>query len=96
MTNSPKTQPPDTFRPLIWWARWQDIDVKEDREDIIVSAVNEGTLDQWRWLIHTYGKETIREVLEKRLASEFHAESRNLAKLVFEISDFQHARTSAH
>ncbi|MDO8663720.1 MAG: hypothetical protein Q7K28_02710, partial [Candidatus Wildermuthbacteria bacterium] len=62
------------------------------KEDIIVSAVNEGSLAHWRWLIGMYGKDTIRKVLEKRLASEFHKESRNLAKVVFSLRGFRHAR----
>lgn len=90
------TQPPEMFRPFLWWARWEDIDIQEDKEDIIVSAINEGTLDHWRWLIRIYGKDTIRRVLKKRLASEFHPESRNLAKVIFSIPKFRHARRSPH
>lgn len=90
--NRMKTHPPQIFRPLLWWARWEDIDVKEDIEDIVVSAINEGTLDHWRWIIKAYGKDAIREVLEKRLTTEFHPESRNLAKLIFSLSNFRHAR----
>ena len=84
------------FRPLLWWARWGDFDIQEDREDIIVSAVNEGSLAHWRWLIGTYGKDTIRKVLEKRLDTEFHPESRNLAKVIFSLSGFRHAREGIH
>ena len=87
-----KKQPPETFRPFLWWTKWEDIDVNEDKEDIITSAVNEGTLDHWRWIIRTYGKEEVREILQKRLATEFHPESRNLAKLIFSVSEFRHAR----
>jgi len=91
-----KKQPPEIFRPFMWWTKWEDLDVQEDKEDIIVSAVNEGTLDHWRWIIKTYGREEIRKILQKRLATEFHPESRNLAKLMFSVSDFRHARGSAH
>ena len=84
------------FRPFLWWVRWDDIDAQEDKEDIIVSAVNEGTLRHWRWILNTYGKETIRKILEKRLMSEFHPESRNLAKAIFSVSHFRHVRKSAH
>lgn len=91
-----KKQPPKIFRPFIWWTKWEDLDIHEDKEDIITSAVNEGTLDHWRWLIKTYGKEAIRKLLAKRLASEFHPESRNLAKLIFSVSDFRHARGGVH
>lgn len=94
--NTLKRQPPKMFRPFLWWVKWEDVDIREDKEDIIVSAINEGTLDHWRWLIGTYGKETIRKVLEKRLETEFHRESRNLAKIIFSVPRFLHARKSAH
>ena len=91
-----RKQPPEIFRPFIWWTKWDDVDVQEDKEDLVVSAVNEGTLAHWRWLVKTYGKEEIRKILQKRLATEFHPESRNLAKLIFSVSDFRHARGGAH
>lgn len=91
-----KKQPPEIFRPFIWWAKWEDVDVQEDKEDLVISAVNEGTLDHWRWIVKSYGKEEIRGILQKRLVSEFHPESRNLAKLIFSVPNFRHARGSAH
>jgi hypothetical protein len=91
-----KKQLPEIFRPFLWWAKWEDLDTEEDKEDIIVSAVNEGTLDHWRWIMRTYGKDKICKILQKRLATEFHPESRNLAKLIFSVSDFRHARGGAH
>ena len=80
------------FRSLLWSLKWENVDIHEDKDDIIVNTVNEGTLEHWRWLIKTYGKETIRRVLERHLASEFHPESKNLAKLIFSLSKFRHAR----
>lgn len=91
-----KEKLPDFFKPLLWSLKWEDLDIQEDKEDIIVAAVNEGTLDHWRWIIDAYGKEEICRVLGHRLSSEFHAESRNLAKVIFGISEFKHARTSPH
>lgn len=84
------------FRPFVWWTKWEDVDVEESKEDLVVSAINEGTLDHWRWLIQTYGKDEICRILKKRLATEFHPESRNLAQLVFSIPNFRHARGGAH
>mgnify|MGYP001570932113 CR=1 FL=1 len=83
---------PVSFRSLLWSWRWKDIDVQRDKEEIIVSAVNEGSLDHWRWILKTYGKKEIKKILENRLASEFHLESRNLAKIFFSISKFRHAQ----
>lgn len=91
-----KVQPPSIFRPFLWWAKWEDIDIEKDKEDIIVSAINEGWLDHWRWLVKTYGKDTIRKVLGRRMTSEFHPESRNLARVIFSIPHFRHARKRAH
>lgn len=84
------------FRPLLWSLKWGDVDIEEDKDDIIVNAINEGSLKHWRWIIKTYGKETVRRVLKRRLASEFHPESLNLAKVIFSISQFRHARGSIH
>ena len=88
--------PPQSFRPLLWSLRWKDIDVTKDKEDIIVNTVNDGSLDQWQWLIKTYGKDAIRDVLQKRLATEFHPESRNLANIIFSYPRFRNARRISH
>lgn len=87
---------PRSFKPLLWSLRWNALDREKDKEDIIVNTINEGSLDQWCWIIETYGKDTIRSVLEKRLETEFHPESRNLAKLIFSVSHFRHARNRPH
>lgn len=83
---------PSLFRPLLWSLSWKDLDIQEDKEDIIVNTVNYGNLKHWKWLIKTYGKKTIRQVLRNRLDSEFHPESRNLAKVLFSVTRFRHAR----
>jgi len=80
------------FRPLLWSLQWERVDIEEDKDDIIVNSINEGSLAHWRWILKTYGRRTIREVLARRLASEFHPESRNLAKVIFPPLQFRHAR----
>lgn len=83
---------PDSFRPLLWSLRWEEIDINKDKEDIILGAVNEGTLEHWRWIIKTYGKQAVRDTLKKRLATEFHPESRNLARVVFDLPPLSYVR----
>lgn len=61
-----------------------------------MGAINDGTLNQWKWIRETYGDSVIRNVLKKRLVSEFHPESRSLARVVFGIKNFQHARRSPY
>ena len=87
-----KQELPEMFKSLLWSFKWEEIDVDEDRDDIIVGAVNEGTLEHWRWIIKTYGKDAVREVLERHLISEFHPESLNLARVVFSLRTLRHAR----
>ena len=83
---------PLTFKPLLWSLNWDSIDVERDKADIILNTVNDGTLDQWRWLTQTYGKSTIRTVLSDRLERELHPESRRLATLWFDLPPLSHAR----
>lgn len=86
---------PASFRPLLWSLKWGRLSIEKDKEDIILNTINDGTLEQWRWLRDTYGRNTIRKVLQRRLASEFHPESRNLARVVFDVTTFPYARRSA-
>lgn len=83
---------PESLRPLLWGLKWDDLNLKDDKEDIILGVVNGGKLADWKWLQSVYGKGIIRRVLEKRLSSEFYPESRNLAKIFFGVSSFRHAR----
>lgn len=83
---------PALFRPLLWSLNWEALDAWEDREDIIMAALNEGRLEHVQWIITTYGKDEIRSVLARRLATEFHPESRNLATMIIPGLTFRDAR----
>lgn len=87
-----KSGVPYSFKPLLWSFRFDDIEPEADKEDIIVNTVNDGALAHWRWIIDRYGRETIRQVLARRLATEFHPESLNLAKIIFGVSSLRYAR----
>lgn len=87
-----KSPLPLSFRPLLWSFRWSEINIHEDKEDIIMNTINEGTMRQWHWLVKTYGKDVVGNVLKKRLQSEFHPESFNLAKVIFSLPPLSHAR----
>ena len=96
MKTQSNTKVPGNLRPLLWSLRWKELNTEKDKEDIIVNTVNDGTLAQWKWLIKTFGKGTIRRILMGRLATEFHPESRNLARIVFNIPRFRNAQRGAH
>ena len=83
---------PDSFEPILWSLRWESLDVWNDREDIIMAAFNEGRLEHVRWVMKTYGKNEVHDVLARRLATEFHPESRNLARVLIPGLVFRNAR----
>lgn len=87
---------PVSFRPILWSLRWKELDIDRDKEDIIMAALNEGTLIQWKWIASHYGKQKIRHVLEHRLASELHPESLQLARIAFGVKNIQYARKRAY
>lgn len=83
---------PESFKPLLWWLRWETVDVARDRSHIIMAAINDGTVAHLRWIIKTYGVEDIRAELARRLETEFHSGARNLAQVLFGNFHFRHAR----
>ncbi|KKT74738.1 MAG: hypothetical protein UW71_C0015G0012 [Parcubacteria group bacterium GW2011_GWB1_44_7] len=80
----------------MWGLKWDELNINDDKEDIILGVINGGTIRDWQWLRTTYGKDTVRRVLENRLSSEIYPESRNLAELFFSVNSFRHARRSAN
>ena len=84
---------PLDVRPLLWYLKQDALDIQEDKHDIIINIVNEGTMQQWHWLVAAYGKDEIKHVLEQRLATEFHPESRHLAEIVFGVHQFHAPRS---
>ena len=87
-----RKQPPEMFRPILWGLKWDALEVEKDRRDIILAAVTNGQLAHIRWIINTYGKSEIRDVLSRCLVTELHAGARNLARVLFGVTGFKHAR----
>ena len=83
---------PQSFRPLLWGLKWDELNIQDDKDDIIVGVINGGRIIDWRWLSSVYSNDVIKRVLEKRLAGELYPESRNLARIFFGANSFRHAR----
>lgn len=83
---------PEMFRPLLWGLKWNALDVGRDERAIILAAVTNGRLEHLRWIIDIYGKNEIRRVLSDCLITELHDGARNLARVLFGVTDFKHAR----
>ena len=80
------------FRPLLWGLKWDALDVRKDKRAIILAAVINGRLEHLRWIINAYGKSEIGLVLSQCLITEVHSGARNLARVIFGVTEFKHAR----
>ncbi len=87
---------PQSFKPLFWSYRFDDLDPDKDKKTIIVQLVNYGTLAHWTWLINRYGKDEIANVLEHIQATEIRPQTRALASLIFPITAWKYAPRGSH
>ena len=87
---------PETFRPLLWSYDFSRIDPLKHKKTIIVQALNYGTLAHRRWLVQSYGREGVRDVLTHVPASEIKPRSLRLASLVFGVERFNYAPRGTH
>ena len=87
---------PETFRPLLWSYDFSRIDPLKHKKTIILQALNYGTLAHWRWLVQSYGREGVRDVLTHVPASEIKPRSLRLASLVFDVERFNYAPRGTH
>jgi hypothetical protein len=87
---------PETFRPLLWSYDFARIDPLKHKKTIIVQALNYGTLAHWRWLVTSYGREGVRDVLKHIPVSEIKPRSLRLASLVFGVEHFNYAPRGTH
>ena len=95
-TTSSKTRLPEAFRPLFWSYRFEDIDPQLQKKTIIVQLLNYGTLDHWKWLVSQYGRGEIRRVLQTIPATEIRKRTRELAGLLFSITNWRYAQRGTH
>jgi hypothetical protein len=87
---------PETFRPLLWSYDFDRVDPLRHKKTIVVQAINYGTLAQWRWLIRSYGRDGVREILTHISASELKPRAQRLASLVFGVDRLNYAPRGSH
>ena len=87
---------PETFRPLLWSYDFERVDPLRHKKTIVVQTLNYGTLAQWRWLIQSYGREGVREILAHLSASEMKPRALLLASLVFGVARLDYAPRGTH
>ena len=89
-----KAKLPESFRPLLWSYKFSEVDPNQHKRVIIVNTLNYGNLDQWRWLIKTYGREELKSTIKSISASEFRKPVIKLFFLLFSIKKLKYASRS--
>lgn len=82
---------PETFRPLLWSYKFEEIDPLKHKREIVVNAINYGDLSHWRWLVEFYGQAKVKSLISSLPATELKPRARRLAGYLFHIPSFQHA-----
>ncbi|OGY37940.1 MAG: hypothetical protein A3E36_01580 [Candidatus Andersenbacteria bacterium RIFCSPHIGHO2_12_FULL_45_11b] len=89
MNTNEKGSLPEIFRPILWSYRFEDMDIKKHKQAIIIQAINYGTLEHWRWIDRTYGREEIRKVMQEISSTTLRAHVKKLAFLLFGLAGQQ-------
>lgn len=92
-TNS-KTKLPEFFRSLFWYCDFSNLDLWENKEEIMMQTINYGNWEHWQWLFRYYGIERSREIIENMPASAFRERALKLASLLLKIKKMKYASRS--
>ncbi|MEK7501084.1 MAG: hypothetical protein AAB642_03090 [Patescibacteria group bacterium] len=84
------------FKPLFWSYDFNALDLERYKKTIILNTINYGNLEHWRWIISFYSKDIIRNLLATLPVTELRPPARNLAGIIFELDNFNHAPRGAH
>jgi len=82
---------PRWFQKLYWWGNSSKIDSKYNQRVVVTQVINRGDLNQWRWLVQTYGKDELRDLVRNIPASEFRPRALKLISLLLGISKMNYA-----
>ena len=86
---------PENLSSILWSYDLGKLDLEKNRRVILVSVINYGDWNQWRWLIKTYGSTVVREELKKMSPTAFRPGALKLISLLLKVSITQHARKSS-
>ena len=87
---------PKFFQPILWWHKFEELDLNKDIRTIVVQTINSGLWEHWQWIVRKYGKHRIKRLIETIPASEFRPESLALAAAIFGIKEMKYASRSAY
>jgi len=87
---------PEDITPFLWSYDVSRLDIKHDKNRIVINTINYGNLRHWKWLIEIYSKEEVKKIIEETPASEFRPGALKLISLLLEISHRSYAPRGAY
>ncbi|HEY4509923.1 MAG TPA: hypothetical protein VJC15_02985 [Candidatus Paceibacterota bacterium] len=94
MENQRPRDIPKWFRKFYWWGDASKVDLERDTKTIIVQLINHGAWSHWKWLVQTYGKEKLKNIIREIPTSEFRSSALKLISLLLGIEQMKYASRS--
>lgn len=89
-----KIKIPKDIKPLLWSYKFSKIDPIKNKQIIIISIINYGNWEQWKWLIKIYGKQNLKKIIVNIPKSAFFERPVELISLLLGIKKFKYASRS--
>lgn len=85
---------PSFFKPLFWSYKFSSINPKEHKKTLIISTINYGSWKHWLWIIDSYGKKKLKEIIQEIPKTEFREPALKLICLLLGIKKMKYASRS--
>lgn len=83
---------PEKFRYLMWSYKFDEVDVNESKERIIINTINYGRWYHLKWIVDYFGKIRLKKIIENIPVSEFRNEAGlELVRLLLNINKMRYA-----
>ncbi len=89
-----RKQIPKRLKPIFWSYDFDSLDSEEDRVHIIKQIINYGDLEDWKWLLDTYGESGVKTTLEAVPVTEIKPSTRRLLEVLLNVKLTNHAPRS--
>lgn len=79
---------PKQLQSVLWSVDTNSLDLEKDREYIIHQILAYGTWENIAWLLHTYGKDQVKEVFIRHPAKDYYPSGfKFVSQIVLDVGD---------
>jgi hypothetical protein len=84
---------PTRLRPLFWSYDFDNISLKEHHRLIVKQILSYGNIEDWKWLVATYGDEFVKKTIKGLYVSEFRPATLRLVEIIFNTKPLHESRS---